>query len=139
MTPVEIEAFLRRPLVAVISTVDDSGRPRSTPVWFQWDDGCAYLFTSRKSLKWRNLLARPYASLCVDERTPPYSAVVLTGPVEAVEDPARLHELVGRMAADYYGAARGAAFAEGYRESPGTVLFRLRPEHTASWAYTEDE
>ena len=139
MTPAELEAFLRRPLVAVISTVDERGHPRSAPVWFHWDDGCAYLFTRRTSLKWRNLLARPYASLCVDERTLPYSAVIIDGPVEAVEDPARLYELVGRMAGAYYGAARGAAFAERYRDNPGTVLFRLRPHRTASWAYTEDE
>jgi len=139
MTPAELEAFLERPLVAVISTVDERGRARSAPVWFHWDEGCAYLFTRRTSLKWRNLLARPYASLCVDERTPPYSAVVLDGPVDAVEDPTRLHELVGRMAAGYYGAAKGAAFAERYRDNAGTVLFRLRPERTTSWRYTEDE
>jgi PPOX class probable F420-dependent enzyme len=139
MTPAEIEVFLRQPLIAVISTVDGAGRPRSTPVWFHWADGCAYLFTRRKSLKWRNLLARPHASLCVDQRTPPYAAVVLDGPVEAVEDPARLHDLAGRMARAYYGELKGAAFAERYRDSPNTVLFRLKPERTVSWAYTEDE
>ncbi|MSP21531.1 MAG: PPOX class F420-dependent oxidoreductase [Dehalococcoidia bacterium] len=139
MTPAEIDAFLRQPLIAVISTVDEAGRPRSTPVWFHWEDGCAYLFTRRKSLKWRNLLARPYASLCVDQRTPPYAALVLDGPAEAVEDPPRLYELAGRMARAYYGESKGAAFAERYRDNPNTVLFRLRPERTVSWAYTEDE
>jgi PPOX class probable F420-dependent enzyme len=139
MTTAELEAFLRQPLVAVLSTVDAEGRPRSAPVWFRWEDGCAYLFTRRTSLKWRNLLERPYAALCVDERTPPYSAVVLDGPVEAVEDPVRLHEVVSAMAVAYYGAAKGGAFAERYRDSPGSVLFRLRPERTASWAYKADE
>jgi len=139
MTSAELEVFLRRPLVAVISTVDERGHARSAPVWFRWHDSYAYLFTRRTSLKWRNLLARPYASLCVDDRTLPYSAVVLDGPVEAVEDPARLYELVGLMAVDYYGAARGVPFAERYRDNPSTVLFRLRPERTTSWAYTEDE
>lgn len=139
MSPDEIDAFLRQPLIAVLSTVDGEGHPRSAPVWFHWEDGCAYLFTRRKSLKWRNLLARPYAALCVDQRTPPYSGVVLDGPVEALEDPARLHELARRMAVAYYGAVKGAAFAERYRDNPNTVLFRLQPVRTTSWAYTEDE
>lgn len=139
MSPAEVDAFLAQPLVAVLSTVDDRGAPRSTPVWFHWADGAAYMFTRRKSLKWRNLLARPRASLCIDLRTPPYSAVVLDGPVEPIEDPARLHELALTMARAYYGDAKGAVFAERYRDSPGTVLFRLTPERTISWAYAEDE
>lgn len=139
MSAAELDAFLAQPLVAVLSTVDGLGRPRSTPVWFHWRDGTAWMFTRRTSLKWRNLLARPYASLCVDLRTPPYSAAILNGPVEAVEDPALLHELVDSMARAYYGEERGAVFAERYRDSPGTVLFRLTPERVTSWAYGEDE
>jgi PPOX class probable F420-dependent enzyme len=139
MTPAELDAFLVQPLVAVLSTVDERGHPRSAPVWFHWAEGAAYMFTRRTSLKWRNLLARPHASLCVDLRTPPYSAAILQGRVEAVEDPARLYALVRTMARAYYGEAKGAVFAAGYRESPGTVLFRLHPERIVSWAYTEDE
>ena len=114
-------------------------RERPTPVWFHWEDGAAYLFTSRTSLKWRNLLERPHASLCIDERTPPYAGVTLDGPVEAIEDPAELARLVRLMALSYYGPERGAAFAEGYRDRPGSVLFRIRPRRLVSWAYAEDE
>ncbi len=139
MSPAELDAFLAQPLVAVLSTVDAQGRPRSAPVWFHWRGGAAWLFTARTSLKGRNLLARPHASLCIDSRTPPYAAAVLSGPAEPVEDAALLHELVSVMAPAYYGEERGRAFAARYRDSPGTVLFRLQPEHIASWAYTEDE
>ncbi len=139
MSPAALDAFLAQPLVAVLSTVDERGRPRSTPVWFHWREGAAWMFTARTSRKWRNLLARPYASLCVDTRTPPYAAAILNGLVEAVEDPALLHELVRVMARSYYGEERGSAFAERYRDSPGTVLFRLSPEWVTSWAYADDE
>lgn len=139
MTPAELDAFLAQPLVAVLSTVDALGHPRSTPVWFHWSDGAAYMFTRRKSLKWRNLLARPHASLCVDLRTPPYSAVILNGPVEPIEDPTLLHSMVLTMAVSYYGEEKGLPFADRYRDSPGTVLFRLTPERLTSWAYGEDE
>ena len=67
MNQKQLESFLKQPLVAVIGTVDSAGRPRSAPIWFHWEDGAAYMFTGRRTLKWRNLLAVPHASLC-DER-----------------------------------------------------------------------
>ena len=86
-----IDEFLRRTLIAVISTVDKSGRPRSAPIWFHWEDGAAYMFTDRNTLKWRNMQRYPYASLCVDWREPPYKSIILDGSIEEVERP--LYEL----------------------------------------------
>ncbi len=131
MTDVELNDFLcSRPLVAVIGTVDANGRPRCAPIWFHWEDGAAYMFTSRSTLKWRNLERNPHASLCVDWREPPYRSVVMDGPVEEADRP--LHELVLHMAVRYYGDEKGRAFAEGYRDNPpGVVAFRLTPRHIA--------
>ena len=131
MTDIELNDFLSRPLVAVIGTVDASGRPRCAPIWFHWEDGAAYMFTSRSTLKWRNLERNPHASLCVDWREPPYRSVVMEGTVEEVNRP--LYELVLSMAVRYYGEEKGRAFTEGYRDNPpGVVAFRLRPRHIAS-------
>lgn len=131
MTQQEIDEFLAQPRVAVISTVDAEGRPRQAAIWYRWEDGAAYLFTARGSLKWRNLQRDPHASLCVDDRTPPYSSVVLEGTVEESDRP--LYELVLPMALAYYGEERGRPFAEGYRESPGSVLFKLTPQRIVSF------
>ena len=51
MTDQEKNEFLERTLVAVISTTDLAGRPRSAPIWYQWEDGAAYMFTGRRTLK----------------------------------------------------------------------------------------
>ena len=132
MSQEHLESFLKQPLVAVIGTVDRAGRPRSAPIWFHWEDGAAYMFTSRRTLKWRNLQAVPHASLCVDKREPPYSSVIMDGPVEEVDRP--MYDLVLSMALRYYGEEKGRAFAEGYREHrPGVVAFRLSPRHIASF------
>ena len=134
--PTHVEKFLAQTLVAVISTVDRSGRPRAAPIWYQWEDGAAFMFTGRQTLKWRNIMRNPVASLCVDWRDPPYRSVILDGVVEEVERP--LYDLVLSMAVRYYGEDEGRAFAEGYRrQSEDTVIFRLTPSRVAD--YTSEE
>ncbi len=127
-----VDEFLRRTLVAVISTVDNIGRPRSAPIWFHWEDGAAYMFTGRNTLKWRNIQLYPYASLCVDWREPPYQSIILDGSIEEVERP--LYELVLLMALRYYGREEGAKFAEDYKDqSKNVAVFRLVPERVANY------
>ena len=132
MTNDEIDAFLKRPLVAVLGTIDAAGRPRSVPIWFHWEDGAAYMFTGRSTLKWRNLERNPHASLCVDWREPPYASVVMDGTVQEADKP--LYDLVLSMALRYYGEEKGRPFAEEYRNNPpGVVAFMLTPRHIASF------
>ncbi len=132
MTPAEIDEFLARPLVGVITTMDAEGRPRATPIWYAWKAGAAYMFTSRDSLKWRNLERNPYASLCVDWREPPYAAVTMDGPVREVGE--SVYELALGMARRYYGEEEGREFAEAYRDEPSdTVVFALTPHRVASF------
>ncbi len=132
MTPEQLDEFLTRPLVAVLGTVDRDGRPRSCPIWFHCENGAAYMFTGRSTLKWRNLESNPHASLCVDTREPPYAAAVLDGPVQESDRP--IYDLVLTMALRYYGEEKGRAFAERYRNSPpGRVVFKLTPRKIASF------
>ena len=136
MSQEQQEAFLKQTEVAVISTIDEFGRPRSAPIWFLWEDGAAYMFTARSTLKWHNLQVRPHASLCIDKREPPYSSVIMDGPVQETDRP--LYELVLSMALRYYGEEKGRSFAEGYQdESSRVVAFKLSPRHIAS--FTNDD
>ena len=133
-----VDEFLRRTLVAVISTVDKSGRPRSAPIWFHWENGAAYMFTDRNTLKWRNMQRYPYASLCVDWREPPYKSIILDGPIEEVERPP--YELALSMALRYYGEEQGAKFAEDYKDqSKNVAVFRLVPERVANYLDKEQD
>ena len=130
-----VEEFLHQTLVGVISTIDKKGRPRTAPIWFHWENGSAYMFTDRSSLKWRNIQRNPYASLCVDWREPPYRSVILDGLVEEVDRP--LHELVLMMALRYYGDKVGVEFAQEYKDqSTNVAAFRLVPERIANYLET---
>ena len=136
MTKIEphVHQFLGQTLVGVISTVGADGRPCSAPIWYQWEDGAAYFFTGRRTLKWRNLLRDPRASLCVDWREPPYKSVILSGVVEEVDRP--LYDLVLSMAVRYYGEDEGREFADSFlAQETDLVVFRLIPTRVAD--YTE--
>ena len=132
MTDEQITDFLKGTQVAVISTIDKAARPRCAPIWYQWEEGAAYMFTGRNTLKWCNMLERPYASLCVDWREPPYVSVIMDGRIEEVKR--SLYSLVLGMALRYYGEEKGRVFAEEYRDNPEDVVaFRLVPRHIASF------
>ena len=130
----EVSSFLEETRVAVLGTTNaagvrirnDFGSLHQTPIWFSWEDGEAYMFTSRRSVKWQNILTRPYASLCVDRRDPPYASVILSGDITEVDRP--IYESVRSMAMRYYGEKKGQEFAEMYRDNPAsTVCFKLTP------------
>ncbi len=126
-----IESFLRKPLVAVLCTMDPQREPHLVPIWFHWKDGTAYMFTNRKSAKWRNLENHQYASLCVDLREPPYASVILSGSVNEVSWP--IYDLVLTMALRYYGPNKGQDFADNYKKnSTSTVAFGLTPNKLIS-------
>lgn len=128
----EIDDFLGRTQIGVLSTVDEKGLPWSAPIWFSWEAGSAIMFTDVGTKKWRNLVRNSYASLCVDWRTPPYRSVVIAGPVQKINRP--IYDLVLSMALRYYGELEGPKFAEDYREdNPGVVAFQLQPEKIASY------
>ncbi len=134
----DARSFLERPLVATIATLGRDGAPRIAPIWYQWAPGpsgkdAAYLFTSRRTLKWRNIERDPRVSLCVDDRELPYRSVIVDG--VAVEDTERdLFELVSELALAYYGPDEGPPFAEGYRgERPNIVVFRIDPTRVATY------
>ena len=130
-----VEEFLRQTLVGVISTIDNNGRPRTAPIWFHWENGAAYMFTDRGSLKWRNIQRNQHASLCVDWREPPYKSVILDGVIEEVDR--SLYELVLMMALRYYGDDVGTEFAQEYKDQSANVAaFRLVPERIANYLET---
>lgn len=74
---------------AVVSTVDDRGRPQSTMVWVDSDGEDVIFNTTTVRAKGRNLAERPYASVLVF--ADPYRWIEVEGPVETTEEGAADH------------------------------------------------
>ena len=138
MNQERLDAFMREPNIAVLSTVGLDGRPHQAPVWHLWEDGVSYVFTGRHSRKWRNLLNNPEVSLCIDRNDVPYAYVLVQG--VAAESDRSLHEAVRKMANIYYEPDRAAEMADRYRDGvPEMVLVAITPESVISWEQPEDD
>ncbi len=140
MTPEEIERFIRavpaRP--AVLATVRADGRPHLAPVWVDLDDDGSIVFTTGEgTVKGRNLRRSGRAAMCIDDDRPPFSFVVLEGPVTIDDDLDQVRSWAARLGGRYMGEERSAAY--GARNGvPGELLVRLRPERITSAADMAD-
>ncbi len=63
-----VQELLQGRRVACLATENSDGSIHLTAVWFLFEGDCAYVATSSRAVKARNLRARPKASLMVDIR-----------------------------------------------------------------------
>src|SRR3954454_17078134 len=81
----EVRTFLTStpPHTGKLATLRANGRPHVAPVWFAvGDDGSIYFNTGADTVKGKNLARAGYAAMSIDDERPPFSFVLLEGPVE---------------------------------------------------------
>jgi len=66
LSTAEIESLLRLDVPAHLATIDPSGYPRITPIWFLWKDGSFYMTSFAGKPHVRNLHLNPKATVCID-------------------------------------------------------------------------
>jgi PPOX class probable F420-dependent enzyme len=127
MTAEEIRDFLTAsPRTGKLATVREDGWPHVTPIWFHLDGDEIVFTTWHATIKAANLRRDPRVSLCVDDETPPYAYVIVTGNARIIDDPQLLANWATRIAGRYMGAELAGRF--GKRNSvPGELLVRLAP------------
>ncbi|MFB7541635.1 PPOX class F420-dependent oxidoreductase [Streptomyces zaomyceticus] len=107
-----------------LATVRDDGSPHVVPIWFLLDGDSFVFNTGKDTVKGRNLARDGRVSLCVDDDTPPFAFVSLSGQAELSEDPAELRHWAGRIGARYMGEDRADEFGE-RNGVPGELLVRV--------------
>jgi PPOX class probable F420-dependent enzyme len=109
-----------------LAVVRRDGSPHVTPVWFVVDGDDLVFTTDEHSVKGRALRRDPRVSIAVDDETPPFSFVQLTGTVTLSEDLEELRHWATAIARRYMGDERAEAY--GRRNGvPGELLVRLHP------------
>ena len=130
MTPSQLDAFLARPLVAVLTTLLPDGALHSTPVWHEYDEGKFYVWVGSHSVKARNVARHGSASLCVATHEQPYQYVSAEGPCAIVT-----HDLAERclsICRRYYSEAAAQAFVREDLLSGDSVILVLTPRKLLS-------
>jgi PPOX class probable F420-dependent enzyme len=132
MTPEQIEEFLRQPWMANLITLRDDGTPTSAPLWFEWADGVARVFSGRATGKVRRLLRDNRAALAIAAPTGQKPAwVTLEGTCTVESGGAD----VARRLAPLYGGQEFAdkAIARLEGDPDGLCLITLTPTRISSW------
>lgn len=144
MTDQEIEAFLGRPLTAVLSTLARDGGPHSAGMWFAAEPGAIRMWTYAKSQKAVNLRRDPRAALLAEEGDT-YSelrgvlvrgrAELVTAFDDVVAVGARLYELYTQPQSQ--SPVEGAVLAEIERQARKRVGIVLPHDEVASWDHSK--
>ena len=120
LTEEQVELF-RGANFAVVSTVDERGRPQSTIVWVDTDGEDVLFNTTTTRAKGRNLAQSPYASVLVF--ADPYTWVEVEGPVETTEEGAAEH--IDKLSLKYDG--------EPFTNPENRLIVRVHPERIVEY------
>jgi PPOX class probable F420-dependent enzyme len=129
-----LQELLRGRYVATLGTENADGSLHLTAVWYLFEDGALFVATSTKTRKFRNVAARPKASLMVDVRRPGADRGVSAAGVAETITGARSAEINRRVHARYLSAAAMADPAVGgVFAAYDDVTIKIAPTSWFSW------
>lgn len=133
---------------AKIATVKKDGSPHVIPIWFVSDDEQNdrngkkigdIIFTAYKdSLKARNIDRDNRVSVCIDDQTPQYSFVTISGSAKIFRyKQNELLKWATKIARRYMGRSNAKAYGE-RNSTEGAVLIRIRPTKVVAQKNTDE-
>jgi PPOX class probable F420-dependent enzyme len=136
MTEEERDAFLASQRTCRVGTVDATGLPHVSPLWFVWDGEVLWLNSVVKSQRWTNVVREPRVSVVIDDGHDflELCGVEIIGSAEVVGEVPRTSEPNDdlaepeRLFGEKY--AGGAFMADGRH-----AWLRIRPDKVVSWDF----
>ena len=118
----ERDTFLDEPgMIMNIATVDDTGAPLVTPIWFVHEEGRIW-FTPRQHSEWlKHIRNDPRVALSIDEPAIPYRKVVVRGRAAVdfeVGNDDKWRDRYRRIATRYIPADDANAYVDGTDDQP---------------------
>ena len=111
---------------AKLAIVRADGSPLVAPIWIDRDGDQIVFMTSADTIKGKSILRDGRVSLCLDNETPPFDFVTISGTTSTSTDPADLLAWGTRIAGRYMGAANAEAY--GRRNAvPPEMVVRVTP------------
>ncbi len=110
---------------AKLAIVRKNGAPHVAPVWIDLDGDDVIFMTGADTIKGKAILRDPRVSLCLDDETPPFSFLTISGTATTSTDPEELLQWGTRIAGRYMGAEHAEVY--GRRNAvPGELVVRVK-------------
>ena len=134
----ECVRILKEELRGVLSVAGDGGYPYGLPInhYYSEDDGCLYFHSGKTGHKIDAIKRCDKASFCVydqgfrreGEWALNIKSVIVFGRIEIIEERETVYEISRKLSRKF---TRDEAYIEKEiaRSGPGTLMFRLVPEH----------
>jgi len=113
--------------ICVLATTGPGDWPHAIPMWYRYRDGVITFSTSSRSQKSLNVSRTGKATVMIDDREPPYYAVMIKGDAEI--GPAMSRDEEYEIALRYLGEQRVGAFMALYDaggHDDATIVVRPR-------------
>jgi PPOX class probable F420-dependent enzyme len=120
----KVESFLNGTHFAKLATLNKSGSPQLTPIWYMYDGGKIIINTAAGRVKHRNVLRDPRVALLVDEE---YRYVSISGRARVAKerDP---NKDIETLAMKYTGEQKGRKAARETYWKQERVSIEIVPE-----------
>ncbi|MEF8775518.1 MAG: pyridoxamine 5'-phosphate oxidase family protein [Haloarculaceae archaeon] len=129
--PVELEAFLDRPLFCFLGTVD-AGNPRVTPLWFLWEDDAVWIIANDEKTYPTRVRDHPAVDLAVvdfEAETGRVQHVGMRGRASVrPHDPARAERLLQRYLGPEKATWDQERFGDPREWDERMVMLEIEPE-----------
>ena len=136
LTKSELIALLSEPRMAHLATSSSKGKPRVSPIWYIYDQGCFYFTTRLGRVKGVHIKQNPNIALSVATDERPYRAICAFGKAQLVQkDRDKWLERISIR----YGEEEGRSWLSEVVKQDGRVVFKLQPDRVLSWHYGRDD
>lgn len=111
---------------AKLAIVRADGSPLVAPVWIDRDGDQIVFTTGADTIKGKAILRDGRVSLCLDNETPPFDFVTISGTTTTSTDPDEVLAWATRIAGRYMGADKAKAYGE-RNAVPEELVVRVTP------------
>ncbi len=131
MTPVDVDTFLKEPIITSFATINHDGSPQVTPVWHLYDGEKIRIMSDSSAVKVRNIQRDSRVTLSIASHTEPYQYVLIKG--NAVKSYKGIWDFLMAISIHYKGESEGARYAEKAIRKTEFCILTITPTKIDGW------